>query len=230
MASPKLFEPNIGAMTLYAFQMLGMRPSSLLQEHIESARMATNMLMARWSAQGINLWEIELFEIPLTQGQGEYALPDDIVGLLDVWISQPQSDTNSVDRIMMSIGRSEYASYPNKKQQGFPTTFWFNQQLNPHSQIHVWPTPSGDNLVLRGYYMKQIPDVSMQGNDGPDIPLYFLEAFALGLAARLAMIWKPEVAAMLATAADESYQTASEQNIEDCKVYVTPQVSGYWRG
>ena len=72
--------------------------------------MATNMLMARWSAQGVNLWEIDLFKMPLEKGRGEYLLPDDIVGLLDCYITQP----NGIDRIMMSISRTEYASYPNK--------------------------------------------------------------------------------------------------------------------
>jgi hypothetical protein len=223
MATPKLYQPNIGAMTLYAYQLLGMRPSSLLQEHIESARMASNMLMARWSALGINLWEIELFTIPLTKGEGEYLLPDDIVGLLDCYITQP----NSIDRIMMSISRTEYASYPNKKQEGFPTVFWFNQQLN--STINIWPTPQDDTLVLHGYYMKQIPEIGMQGANYPDIPLYFQEAFALGLAARLAMIWVPEKAQMLTAAAEDAYQVASEQNVEDAATYISPQISGYWR-
>jgi hypothetical protein len=221
--APKLFQPNIGAMTLYAYQLLGMRPTSLIQEHIESARMATNMLMARWSAQGVNLWEIDLFRIPLKKGDGEYFLPDDIVGLLDCYITQP----NGIDRIMMSISRTEYASYPNKEQQGFPTVFWFNQQLN--STINIWPTPPDDTLVLNGYYMKQIPDIGMQGSSYPEIPLYFQEAFAYGLAARLAMIWVPEKAQMLSAMAEESYQIASEQNIEDAATYVSPQVSGYWR-
>ena len=185
--------------------------------------MATNMLLARWSAEGVNLWEIELFTIPLVEGKGEYLLPEDIVGLLDVYVSQP----NGIDRIMMSISRTEYANYPNKKQEGFPTVFWFNQQLK--STINVWPTPPSNDLVLRGYYMKQIPEASVQGNSYPEIPLYFQEAFAYGLAARLALIWVPEKAQMLDGLARESYQVASEQNVEDAKVYVTPQVSGYWR-
>ena len=223
MATPKLFTPNIGAMTLYAYQLLGMRPTSLVQEHMDSARMATNMLLSRWSAEGVNLWEIELFTIPLKAGQGEYLLPDDIVGLLDVYVTPPSHQ----DRIMVSIGRTEYASYPNKQQTGFPTVFWFDQQLN--SKVVIWPLPDDDSLVLKGYYMKQIPEVGMQGKQGPEIPLYFLEAFALGLAARLAMIWVPEKAQGLDLMAKESYQIACEQNVEDVNYYISPQMSGYYR-
>ena len=225
MATPTLFKPNIGSMTIYAFQLLGMRPSSVLQEHIDSARMATNMLLARWSAEGINLWEIELFTIPLKKGVGEYDLPDDIVGLMDVWVTQ----SNGADRIMMSIGRTEYASYPNKHQVGFPTVFWFNQQLLPNSRIHVWPVTNDDNLVLNGYYMKQIPNVEMQGGAGPEIPLYFLEAFAYGLAARLALIWSPDKAQILDAMSKDAYEVACEQNIENANIYISPSTSGYWR-
>ena len=128
---------------------------------------------------------------------------------------------------MMSIGRSEYAAYPNKKQAGFPTVFWFNQQLN--STINVWPVPTDDTFVLRGYYLKQIPEVGMQGGQSPQIPLYFIEAFTLGLAARLAMIWVPEKAQMLDAMSKESYQIACEQNVEGVNYYITPQMSGYFR-
>ena len=51
--APKLFKPDIGSMTLYAYQLIGLRPTSIIQEHIESARMATNMLLSRWSAEGV---------------------------------------------------------------------------------------------------------------------------------------------------------------------------------
>lgn len=227
IASPKLFQPTIGSLTLYAYQLIGLRPTSLIQEHIESARMATNMLLSRWSAEGINLWEVEELNIPLIPGKSEYLLPDDIVAVLDVFVRDPQGSGQSLDRIVMSIGRTEYASYPDKNLQGFPTVFWFNQQLN--STITVWPVPNDEKLELRGYYMKQIPEASTQGNSYPQIPLYFQEAFVYGLAARLAMIWAPDKAAMFDTLSKESYQVASEQNIEDTPIYFSAQLSGYFR-
>jgi len=247
--------PSYADLTLYAFQLVGLRPSSLLQEHIESARMSANMLLSRWSAQGVNLWQVQLMNQPLKRGVGDYRLPTDIVGLLDCYISQPNGADQTIDRIIMPVSRTEYASYPNKNQQGFPTTYWFNQILEPNSNIrttevndtritqlqdtritepvdnflYIWPTPQYDNLVLKYYYMKELPASDMQGNKGPFIPTYFLEAFVLGLAARLAMIWQPEKAAPLKAASDEAYQIAAEQNIEWTNTYITPSTSGYWR-
>jgi hypothetical protein len=232
-----LFQPDIGSMTLYAFQLLGLRPTSLLQEHIESARMATNMLLSRWSAEGVNLWEVSPFDIPLIEGKGTYLAPDDIVGLLDVFIRQPNAgsqsqDMGGLDRIMMSVGRSEYASYPDKQLRGFPAVFWFNQQID--STINIWPAPNDGSLRLMGYYLRQIPLVGMQNGGSvapsayPEIPLYFQEAFIYGLASRLAIIWLPEKAQMLDMLSKEAYQAASEQNVEDTPIYFSPQTRGYF--
>jgi hypothetical protein len=255
MAGSSSISPSIADLTLYAFQLVGLRPSSLIQEHIESARMATNMLLARWSAQGINLWQIQKLSQPLKKGVGMYGLPGDIVGLLDTYVSQPDGGGGSVDRIMMPISRTEYASYPKKLQQGFPTVYWFNQILEPNRDVritqlddtritqprdrrvtepvdnllYIWPTPQSNDLILNFYYMKQLPAVSMQGVSGPQVPMYFLEAFAYGLASRLAMIWAPEKAGPLKSMADEAYQIAEEQNVEDASYYITPQLSGYFR-
>ena len=46
------FNPSLGELVIYAYQNIGVRPTALLQEHMDSARMATNMMLARWSKQG----------------------------------------------------------------------------------------------------------------------------------------------------------------------------------
>ena len=38
------FNPGLGELTVYAFNLIGVRGTSLLQEHMESARMASIML------------------------------------------------------------------------------------------------------------------------------------------------------------------------------------------
>lgn len=247
--------PSMADLTLYAFQLVGLRPTSLVQEHIESARMATNMLMARWSAEGINLWQIQRMEMSLKKGLDMYSLPDDIVALLDCYVTQKSTTGKGPDRIILPIGRTEYASFPNKLQTGFPTVFWFNQILSPNvnvrttvqgdtritqtddvrvsepidNQFYIWPTPPSDDMTLTFYYMKQLPPADMQGARGPWIPMYFLEAFAMGLAARLAMIWAPDKAQILKAEAAEAYQVAAEQNVEDTAYYLSPQTAGYFR-
>ena len=54
------FNPSLGELTLYAYNLVGLRNTSLVQEHMQTARMATNLLLARWSNQGVNLWAVDL--------------------------------------------------------------------------------------------------------------------------------------------------------------------------
>jgi hypothetical protein len=227
----KTFSPSMGDLTLYAFQLIGLRPASLIQEHIESARMAANMVLSSWSGQGVNLWEIDLQTIPLVNGVETYDVPNDTVIMLDAYITIHQSGRD-IDRVIMPISRSEYATYPNKEQPGFPTVFWFERTLNP--KVHIWPVPSStaevrSNASLSYYRMKQIGVSDMQGGGLPEIPLYFVEAFALALAARLAAIWVPEKAAMYASASIEAYNIAAAQNVETADYYISPSLSGYYR-
>ena len=65
------FNPSLGEIVLYAFNSVGLRNTSLVQEHFQTARMAANMLLSRWSNQGVNLWKVELVTQNLVQGRSE---------------------------------------------------------------------------------------------------------------------------------------------------------------
>ena len=221
------FAPSMGEFVLYAFNLCGIRPTELLQEHMQSARMAANMLAGRWSADGLNLWKVEQVTVPLVAGQGVYSYDPAVVVVLDAYISTDNGDGTFTDRLILPIGRSEYAAYPNKDQVGFPTVFWADRLLSPN--ITMWPVPDGTQDYLKYYCVRQIEDATLQNATGMDLPSYFYEAFAFGLALRLAMIWATDKVAMLKVAADEAYQIAAEQNVETNSLYIAPQVSGYWR-
>ena len=120
------FNPSLGELTIYAYQLIGVRPTALLQEHMDSARLATNMMFTRWSNQGVNLWQVELVQTTLTAGISTYSVDPSVVVILDAFI-RTVTTGGVTDRIIMPISRTEYASYPNKGQQGFPTVFWFDR-------------------------------------------------------------------------------------------------------
>ena len=63
------FNPGLGEATIYAFNLCGVRGTAILQEHMETARMAANMMLGRWSSEGVNLWAVDLQSIPLVQGR-----------------------------------------------------------------------------------------------------------------------------------------------------------------
>jgi hypothetical protein len=222
------FNPSLGEMTLYAYNLAGLRPTSLLQEHMTSARMASNMMLSRWANQGVNLWKVDLVTVPLVQGQATYSVDAKTVMILDAYMEIDNGGGQPIDRIIMPVSRTEYASYPNKEQQGFTTTYWFDRLLSP--TITLWPVPDGSSAQYLKYYrVIQIQDSNFTSGQTIDVPYLWMEAFADGLAYRLARIWNPQMAPGLKALADESYAIAAAQNTEYAQQYISPQIVGYYR-
>ena len=184
------FNPSLGELVIYSYQNIGVRPTAILQEHMDSARMATNMMLARWANQGVNLWCVDVVTTPLVQGTSTYSVNSNTVMILDAYISTVSGGV-STDRIILPISRTEYASYPNKAQQGFPTVYWFNRLISP--TVTIWPVPDGSQTNLKYYRVRQLQDSNLQNAEQVEIPYLWLEAFADGLAYRLARIWNPQI-------------------------------------
>lgn len=217
------FNPSLAEITLYAYMNIGIRPTALLQNHMSSARMATNMILSRWANQGVNLWQVDLVETPIIDGQATYTVQSNTVLILDAYVV-----VGGVDRIIMPISRSEYASYPNKEQPGVPTVFWFDRTLSP--DVTIWPVPSnGQVSYLKYYRLRQSQDSEIQNGVSVEVPVVWLEALSDALSYRLAKIWAPEFAAALKSDANESYQIAAERNIEQATTYISPMIGGYYR-
>ena len=231
------FNPGLGEITLYAYNLIGIRNTAVLQEHMEAARMASNMLLARWSNQGVNLWAVDLIETPLITGVTTYAVDPSTVAILDAYVTNDMTGEN-IDRIILPVSRTEYASYPNKEQQGFPTVYWFDRLISSSRStgsagpsVTLWPVPNVDNgpSTLKYYRVRQLQDSALQNGQTVEIPYLWLEAFAYALALRLAQIWNPTAMAMIKPMADESYMIAAEQNIEQAATYISPMINGYFR-
>jgi hypothetical protein len=220
------FNPSLGELTLYAYNLIGVRNTAVLQEHMTAARMASNLLLANWANRGVNLWAVDLVTVPLVQGQATYSVDGNTVVMLDAYI-ETVTDGVATDRIILPVSRTEYASYPNKEQQGFPTVFWFDRLIAP--EVTLWPVPNGQQTYLKYYRVRQIQDANLTSGQTVEIPYLWLDAFANGLASRLAMIWNPQMIQILKPIADESYQIAADQNVETAQQYISPMTSGYFR-
>lgn len=220
------YAPGLGELTLYAFQLAGVRPTSLTQQHMFTARQAANLVCATWSNLP-NLWQIDLQTITLVAGQASYPVPPETVLMLDAYASNTTGSL-PIDRIILPISRSEYSSYTNKSQEGAITTYWFDRLLSPTATFYLVPDGVTDTVV-KYYRLIRLQDAETVGNQAPDVPYVFLEAFALALAYRLALIWTPERAAVLKAEAAEIYKIAADTNIENAAVYIAPGMSQYWR-
>jgi hypothetical protein len=307
------FNPSLGEIVLYAYNLCEVRNTAIAQEHMEAARMASNMLLANWSNRGVNLWTVDLQTVqfnqtPKTTGAsgtgtiatltfatpntpvytvgtqitvsgvtpagyngtytvtassngsvsyantttsaqtvagtissptpaGTYSVDPSTVVLLDAYVTTTQSIAQPIDRIILPVSRTEYASYPNKQQTGFPTVFWFDRLIDSSRsagslgpQVTLWPVPDGTSSQSLSYYrVTQIQDSAFTAGQTVEIPYLWMEAFAYALAARLAIMWNPQKAMMLKPLADEAYAIAAEQNVETAQQYISPQIQGYFR-
>jgi hypothetical protein len=298
------FNPSLGELTLYAYNLIGLRNTSLVQEHFWSARMATNLMLANWANKGVNLWCVDLITVSLTQTPtistltatgstvtltyatpntpiytvgssitllgvtpdaynntytvtasnpgtvsfastttgamtvagtitsptpaATYSVNPSTVMILDAYITTGETGTaTEIDRIILPVSRTEYASYPNKQNTGFPTIFWFDRLIAP--TVSLWPAPDGNQTSLKYYRVRQVQDSDLASGQTVEIPYLWLDAFASGLASRLAMQWAQPLVTMLKPIADEAYLIAADQNVETANQYISPQISGYYR-
>ena len=307
------YNPSLGELTLYAFNLAEIRNTAIAQEHMESARMASNMLLANWSNRGVNLWAVDLQQVnfnqtPATTGAsgtgstvtltfatpntpvytvgtqitvsgitpsgyngtytvtassngsvsyanattgaqtvagtiasstpaGTYSVDPNTVVILDSYVTTTTNSAQPIDRIILPVSRTEYASYPNKQQVGFPTVFWFDRLIgasrstgSPGPSVTLWPVPDGtSSQYLKYYRVRQIQDSNFTSGQTVEIPYLWMEAYAYALAVRLAIQWNPQKVALLKPLADEAYMIAAEQNVETAQQYISPQIQGYFR-
>lgn len=223
------FQPSLGELVLYAYNLIQVRPTSIVQEHMESARMAMNLLLAGWSNDTPNLWKVDLVEVPLVEGQATYDVDASTIVMLDAYIRiDDGSGSLPQDRIILPISRTEYASYPNKTQQGFPTVFWYDRLIDP--TVTLWQVPDGVSAqYLRYYRVRQIEDAGFGSGQTADLPYRWLPAFANGLALELARIWNPGAIGAVAPFAERSLLKAQGQDVETAALYVAPILGGYYR-
>ena len=144
------YNPSLGELTLFAYNLAGVRNTAIAQEHMEAARMAANLMLANWSNRGVNLWAVDLVTVPLVTGQSTYNVDGDTVVMLDAYMVIDDGNADPIDRIILPISRTEYASYPNKEQQGFTTVFWFDRLIAP--TVTLWPVPDGTSAQYLKYY------------------------------------------------------------------------------
>ena len=97
-------------------------------------------------------------------------------------------------------------------------------------QKSVWPVPDQSNYYTLTYYrVIQVQDANYENGQTVDIPYRWFDAFAAGLASRLAAIYAPDRVPLLEPKAEAAYMIAATQDTENVPMYLTPGLSGYYR-
>lgn len=200
-----LFSPDVAEMTSEAWERLGFEPETLKARHMKSTRRSLNFMFANWVALGFKQPWMTTQSITLTQGQINVLPVAPMVDVFHVYLTR-----SGLDVEMYPISNSEYEAIPNKTQQGRPTMYFVDyetEQNNTQPTVKIWQASQNntDIINLRGFNRAQ--DVG-QSNAGLFIPYLWYEACAAGLAANLAIKWRPDRLATLGPLAGAAYNDA----------------------
>lgn len=180
----------------------------------KTARRSLNLMFADWANRGLNLWTVTQATTTLTQGTSTYTLAADVVDILEMVLRRDGTDYE-VER----ISRGEYLTFPNKTDQGRPSQFYFNRQIDP--VITLWQTPENSTDQLVYYYVRRIEDADTLQNTTA-VPFRFYPCMVAGLAYYLAMKKAPERIQILKAVYEEEFMRAAEEDEDRVPLKLQP--------
>jgi len=217
------FSPPFADVIIAAYGRCQIRRPAITVEHLFDAAMAANLLQVEWSNEQVNLWTVDLQTINLTPNIATYDVDPTTVMIMGTYIS---TGDPAKDRVLTSIDRDTYASYPDKVTPARPTVYWFNLQIQP--TITLWQPPDDATpYVLHFFRARQMQDATVPGGLGPEVPYRFIEAYVAGLAFKLSELYAPARMNELATRATNTFQKAKERDVENAQLRIVPAMGIY---
>jgi len=181
-----------------------------------TARRSLNLMFADWANRGLNLWTVTQATTNLIQGTSTYTLAADVVDILEMVLRRDGTDYE-MDR----ISRGDYLTFPNKTDQGRPSQFYFNRQIQPI--ITLWQTPENSTDQLVYYYVRRLQDADDMVNT-TDMPFRFYPCMVAGLAYYMAMKRAPDRLPVLKAVYEEEFQRAAEEDRDRVPLTIVPSV------
>jgi hypothetical protein len=152
---------------------------------------ALNMLVKAYEADGMPLWAIKQYSVPLTASASYYEIG------LSKTVNTPKplkviqaflhNNSTGLDIPMRVITRQEYNTLGNKTTTGQPIQIWY-EPLNTYGILHTFPcadSTSATNCTINITYQRPFEDFDSVA-DEPDFPQEWFDALKYGLADRLA--------------------------------------------
>lgn len=143
---------------------------------------ALNLMTKAFISEGMPLWKIDEYDLPLEEGTSSYTITTRMLKVVQAYRSD-----GTIDIPLRVITRDEYNRLGNKTSQGFPVSIYHNPRLSD-SVVKVYPTPdsvSETSWTLKLTYQKIFDDFDTSADD-PDFPQEWYEALVYCLADRLA--------------------------------------------
>jgi len=223
-----VWAPTLGDLIIAAFGRCQIRRPALTVEHLQDAATACNLLQVEWGNKQVNLWTVDLQSIPLVQGTSTYTIDAATIMIMASYIQTTVGGVAN-DRIIISIDRDTYASFPDKTTQGLPTVYWHNKLIAP--TVTVWQPPDAATVTASGtlkfYRARQVQDASLPNGLHPEVPYPFLEAYVAALAVKLGELYAPDQLGRLVPMAKSAWEEAANRNVENAPLRIVPAMGIY---
>lgn len=215
MATPsgsKDFEIDVSDAIEEAYERCGVETRTGYS--LRTARRSLNLMISEWANRGINLFTVEQVVTTLTGGTANYVLGADTIDILEMVLRR-----DGTDYTMDRIGRGEYLNLPNKTDQGRPSQFYVDRQVNP--VVYLWQTPENSTDQIVYYRLVRIDDADEYIN-GFDVPFRFYPCLVAGLAYYLSMKVAPDRMAVLKAVYDEEFSRAASEDRDRTSLRLVP--------
>lgn len=174
-----------------ALGLLGVIPQGGTVSDYTDAALALNLMIKAWMADGLQLWSLTSYNVPLTAGVNSYRIglgqTINIPKPLKIIQAFNRNTSTNIDIPMRIVTRQEYNMLGNKSVSGNPIQLYYSPQ-RVYGDLYVFPTPTSveaaSNVIVINY-QRPFEDFDT-GTDEPDFPQEWFDALSYGLACRLA--------------------------------------------
>jgi len=159
---------------------------------IAEAAEALNAIVAEWRTDGMPVWAMKTYTMPLVAGQQDYLLGVGLTVNTPAPLKLTQAirvDTIGGTRVPLNI----YTDYDFKllsnfqSTTGIPVQIYYQPRIN-EGTLRFWPIPdttTASNFTIELTYQRPFEDFDA-ATDTPDFPSYFTRALIYALATDLA--------------------------------------------
>lgn len=188
-----IFNPDLAEMVDEAMERARIDPAKVTVRHILSARRSMRFMLADWATKDYHDFRIRQDTMTVVQGQASYVAGVDfdldvggvnIIDIIDVVLRR-----DGVDTPIEFMPRSELINIPDKTTEGRPDRVFIDKGRDGITMT-FWTVPenSTDEIIFNAVRKFEDSDTA---SDNSDIHWYMYDAFAYGLAFRLAEKFAP---------------------------------------
>lgn len=186
-----IFNPDLATQVDEAMERARIDPAVISARHILSARRSMRFMLADWATDDYHDFRIVREQFTVVESQAEYVAGVDfditdtrLIDVIDVVLRR-----SGVDTPVEFMTRSDYLNIPEKDIEGRPDRVFIDKQRD-NLVFTLWTTPENSTDIIIYDAVRKFED-SDTAADTADIPYQMHDAFAAGLAARLAEKFSP---------------------------------------